>query len=115
MVTRSELMKKCGLIGSGLGVALFAVFGLLQGALLGGTAGLALANHVFGKTTLVLMANELLPRMILAGSMLAGVIFSCMFFVVTGAAIGVAGGFLMSLVHSPAKSGEFAAQTVKSL
>ena len=110
MVTRSELMKKCGLIGSGVGVALFAVFGLLQGALLGGTAGLALANHVFGETTLVMMANELLPRMILAGSMLAGVIFSLAFFVITGAAMGVAGGFLLSLAHAPEKAGELAAR-----
>ena len=114
MVTRNELMKKCGLIGSGIGIALFAVFGLLQGALLGGTAGLAIANHVFGETTLELMANELLPRMILAGSMLAGVVFSFVFFVVTGAAMGAAGGFLLSLTQAHEKSGELAHQTVKT-
>ncbi len=74
--------------------------------LLGGAAGLAIANHVFGETTLELMANELLPRMIVAGSMLAGVIFSLVFFTVTGAAMGAAGGFLLSLTQSPVKSGE---------
>jgi len=114
MVTRNELMKKCGLIGSGIGVALFAVFGLLQGALLGGAAGLAIANHVFGETTLELMANELLPRMIVAGSMLAGVIFSFVFFVITGAAMGAAGGFLLSLTQAPEKTGKLAHQTVKN-
>lgn len=118
MVTRNELMKKCGLIGSGVGVVLFAVFGLLQGALLGGAAGLAIANHVFGETTLELMANELLPRMIVAGSMLAGVIFSLVFFTVTGAAMGVAGGFVLSLTQAHAKtselSGELAAEAVKN-
>lgn len=114
MVTRNELMKKCGLIGSGVGVALFAVFGLLQGALLGGAAGLAIANHVFGETTLQLMANELLPRMIVAGSMLAGVIFSFVFFVITGATLGAAGGFLLSLTQAPEKAGELAHQTVKN-
>ena len=93
---------------------LFAVFGLLQGALLGGAAGLAIANHVFGETTLELMANEMLPRMILAGSMLAGVIFSFVFFVVTGAAMGAAGGFLLSLTHATEKTGELAPQTVKT-
>jgi hypothetical protein len=46
--------------------------------------------------------------------MLAGVIFSFVFFVITGAAMGAAGGFLLSLTHAPEKTGELAHQTVKN-
>ena len=102
MVTRAELMKKTGLIGGGIGLALFAVFGLLQGAVLGGAAGVSIANYIFGETTLKLMANELLPRIVVVASMLAGVIVSCTVFVVIGACIGVAAGFLLSLLYAPA-------------
>ncbi len=113
MVTRAELMKKTGLIGGGIGLALFAVFGLLQGAALGGAAGVSIANHIFGETTLQLLANELLPRIIVVASMLAGVIVSCLVFVVTGACIGVAAGFLLGLLYAPAHAPEAAKETVK--
>ena len=103
MVNKGELMKKSGLVGAGCGVAMFAVFGLFQGALIGGAAGLAVARYIFGETTLQIMANELLPRVVVAASMLAGVLASCAFFVVTGAAAGVAGGWLLSLLHAPAE------------
>ena len=113
MVTRAELMKKTGLIGGGIGMALFAVFGLLQGAALGGAAGISIANRIFGATTLKLLANELLPRIIVVASMLAGVIVSCLVFVVTGACIGVAAGFLLGLLYAPAHVPEPAKETAK--
>jgi hypothetical protein len=112
MVTRGDLMKKCGLVGSGIGLALFAVFGLLQGAMLGGTAGIGIANYVFGANTFEVMGNDLLPRAIMAASMLAGVVISCVMFVVAGGAVGAAGGFALSLLrHSEAKQGEYAVET----
>ncbi len=114
MVTRSELMKKCGLVGSGIGLALFAVFGLLQGALLGGTAGVAIANYIFGANTFEVMGNDLLPRVIMAASMLAGVVISCVMFVVAGGVVGAAGGFALSLLtRSETKESEYAAQAVR--
>lgn len=108
MVTRAELMKRTGLIGGGIGLALFAVFGLLQGAALGGAAGVSIANHIFGEATLKLLADELLPRIIVVASMLAGVIVSCLVFVVAGACLGVAAGFLLSLLYAPAHAPEAA-------
>lgn len=115
MTQRGELMKKCGLIGSGVGLALFGVFGLLQGALLGGAAGLGIANHVFGANTFEVMGNDLLPRIIIAASMLAGIIVSAIMFVVTGASVGVAGGFALSLLTGKAEvnEGAYAAETAK--
>ena len=71
MTTKTAIVKKCGLVGAGAGIALFAVFGLLQGALLGGTAGVAVANHIFGANTFEVMAGDLLPRIIVAACMVA--------------------------------------------
>lgn len=113
MVTRAELMKKTGLIGGGIGLALFAVFGLLQGAALGGAAGVSIANHIFGETTLKLLANELLPRIIVVASMLAGVIVSCLVFVVAGACLGVIGGFSLGLLYTPERAPEAAPERVE--
>ena len=104
MVRKAEIVKRCGLIGAGIGTALFAVFGLLQGALIGGTAGLAVANHIFGATTLELLADELLPRIIVAASMLTGVLVSLVAFVVAGAGAGAAFGYALALIATPAEA-----------
>src|SRR5512143_385003 len=112
MVRKGDLVKRCGLVGAGIGMALFAVFGLLQGALLGGAAGLAVANHVFGANTLELMAGELVPRVIVAASMLSGVVLSFVMFVVAGAGAGAALGFSLALMTAPAEveEGELAVE-----
>jgi hypothetical protein len=104
MLHTSELMKKCGLIGSGIGLALFATFGLLQGTALGGTAGLEIATHLFGANTFEVMSNDLLPRAILAASMLTGAIVSCVMFISAGVAVGAASGFALSLFVSKAEA-----------
>jgi hypothetical protein len=106
MVAKAELMKRSGLLGAGAGVGLFAIFGLLQGAVLGGTAGLSVAKHIFGATTLEIMANDLLPRIILAASMLAGVIVSLMVFVVAFACAGVAAGYLLGIMQEATEAKE---------
>lgn len=95
MVSRGEITKRCGLIGAGTGVCLYAFFGLLQGAAIGGAAGIGIANYLFGTSTLALLANELLPRIIVAASMIAGVLFSCVAFVVAGGAAGAACGVVV--------------------
>lgn len=97
MIQKSVIIKKCGLIGSGGGLALFAVFGLLQGALIGGTAGIGIARYIFGAGTLEIMASDLLPRVVIAASMLAGVLVSCIAFVVMGGVIGAACGYALAL------------------
>jgi len=103
---KSVLTKKCGLVGAGAGLALFAVFGLLQGALIGGTAGIGIARYIFGAGTLELMANELLPRVVIAASMLAGVMVSCIAFVVMGGVIGAACGYVLALAMGASEAAE---------
>ncbi len=97
MSQRGEIAKKCGLIGGGIGLALFAVFGLLEGALIGGTAGLGIINYLFGEGTLEIMGSELLPRILIAASMLAGVLVSLIAFVVAGSVAGAAGGYVLAV------------------
>src|SRR5512137_1950080 len=64
--------KKMAYMGAGCGVVLFAVFGLLPGSFLGGVMGLNLAGIVFGTP----VGTGILPRMIVAASMLIGVMVS---------------------------------------
>jgi hypothetical protein len=64
--------KKLAYMGAGMGVVLFAIFGLLPGSFLGGVMGLNLAGIVFGTP----VGAGLLPRMMVAISMLLGVMVS---------------------------------------
>jgi len=106
MSESKRLMKKCGLAGAVAGLALFAVGGLLQGAAIGGTGGLLLVKHLFGGSTLALMADELLPRVIIGASMLVGVAVSCIAFVTAGAVLGTAGGYILNHVTGRKRQAE---------
>ena len=65
----SNYSIKMTLIGAGCGVVLFAVFGLLPGSYLGGVMGLNLSGMIFG----FLVASSVLSRLIVAASMVLGV------------------------------------------
>lgn len=106
MTTKTAIVKKCGLVGAGAGIALFAVFGLLQGALLGGTAGVAVANHIFGANTFEVMAGDLLPRIIVAACMVAGVGVAFAILVSAGTMIGVVAGYLLALAQQKEAANE---------
>ena len=97
MTTGQKIARKCGLIGAGIGGTLYLIFGLAQGAVLGGTAGIALANWVFGERTIEIMGNELMTRVIVGGAMLTGVVVSLVMFLVAGSAMGYACGRLLGL------------------
>ncbi|MBI5100901.1 MAG: hypothetical protein HZB33_03600 [Nitrospirae bacterium] len=64
--------KKMTLIGAGCGVVLFAVFGLLPGSFLGGVMGLNLAGMLMGFP----VASGIASRLIVAASMVIGVMVS---------------------------------------
>lgn len=86
-----ELSKKLGLIGSGFGVVMFAVYGLLQGALLGGTAGIEAGKYLAA-------GSDLAPRVLAAAGMLLGVGLAAVVFVTGGFATGRVIGYLMGSV-----------------
>ncbi len=75
-------------IGAGVGLVIFAVFGLLPGSFLGGAAGLNLAGKIFGLP----LAPTLLPKMIIAASMAIGAAFFGLVITLTFAALGSIGG-----------------------
>jgi len=94
---RSQLAKKMALIGAGIGLALFALFGLLQGSVIGGAIGIDIVNSLYASAH----SPTLLARIIIGASMLAGVIISGIVFVVGCASVSAAAGYLTGFLVEP--------------
>jgi len=75
---KEALAHKPTYIGAGVGLVLFAIFGLL-GSFLGGVMGLNIAGAVLGTP----VTSNVLSRLIVGGSMLIGVMVSGIMFVTT--------------------------------
>jgi hypothetical protein len=86
-----DLSKKMGLIGSGIGVVMFFIYGLLQGALLGGTAGIQAGSYLFTD-------SDLAPRVLAGGGMVLGAVLAAIIFVTGGFATGRVVGYMMGLL-----------------
>lgn len=80
----SNYSKKLTLIGAGCGVVLFAVFGLLPGSFLGGVMGLNLAGMLLGLP----VTSSVLSRLIVAASMVIGVMVSGIMFITASSLAG---------------------------
>jgi len=91
--------KKLAYMGAGCGVVLFAVFGLLPGSFLGGVMGLNLAGIVFGTP----VGPGLLPRMIVAASMVIGVMVSGTMFIMASTTLGWLAGTVVDAIKSEKK------------
>ena len=76
--------KKMTYIGAGCGIVLFAVFGLLPGSFLGGVMGLNIAGTLLGSP----VASGVISRMIVAASMVIGVMVSGVMFITASATAG---------------------------
>jgi hypothetical protein len=76
--------KKMAYMGAGCGVVLFAIFGLLPGSFLGGVMGLNIAGLITGMP----VASGVLSRMIVAASMLIGVMVSGIMFITASTTAG---------------------------
>ncbi len=76
--------KKLAYMGAGCGVVLFAVFGLLPGSFLGGVMGLNIAGGLFGMP----VASGVLSRLIVAASMVVGVMVSGLMFITASSLAG---------------------------
>ncbi len=84
MKDTTRYSKKLAYMGAGCGVVLFAVFGLLPGSFLGGVMGLHLAGGLFG----VPVEAGVLARLIVAASMVAGVMVSGVMFITASSLAG---------------------------
>jgi hypothetical protein len=81
---KTTMTRQGAYIGAGAGLVLFALFGLLPGSLLGGAAGIKFAGMFLGLP----LEPGLLSRLIVLGSMLAGVLISGTAIVTASSSIG---------------------------
>ena len=86
--------KKLTYIGAGCGVVLFAVFGLLPGSFLGGVMGLNIAGSLLGFP----LASGVASRLIVAVSMVTGVMVSGIMFITASSIAGWLGGTVVDAV-----------------
>lgn len=76
--------KSLTYVGAGAGVVLFAVFGLLPGSFLGGVMGLNLAGSLLGTP----VASGIVARLIVASSMVLGVMVAGIMFITAASTLG---------------------------
>jgi hypothetical protein len=94
---KNTIAKKAGYIGAGIGLALFAIFGLLPGSLMGGAAGLNVAGWLFGMP----VQPGLIARVIVLAAMLTGVLVAGIVMVTVTSTMGwLAGKVIESGVHA---------------
>ena len=90
----SRYSKKLAYMGAGCGVVLFAIFGLLPGSFLGGVMGLNIAGTLFG----VPVTAGIVSRLIVAASMVVGVMVSGIIFITASAVAGWLAGTAIDAV-----------------
>jgi small-conductance mechanosensitive channel len=92
----TTLSRKAAYIGTGAGLVLFAIFGLLPGSLLGGAAGIKLAGLFFGLP----LDPGIVSRAIVLSSMLVGIVVAGITIVTATATLGWLTG---RVLEGPAK------------
>jgi hypothetical protein len=85
-----EMAQKGLYAGTGIGLILFVLVGLLSGSLVGGLIGLKVSGLIFGAP----LEGALLARVLVAVSMLTGVFTSALIFIGGMGFLGWAAGFV---------------------
>jgi hypothetical protein len=89
--------KKIAYMGAGCGVVLFAIFGLLPGSYLGGVMGLNLAGVILGLP----VSSGIFSRLIVAASMVMGVMVSGIIFITASTTAGWLIGTVVDALTAP--------------
>ena len=106
----NEIARKGLYVGTGAGIVLFALAGLLPGSLIGGVIGLQVSESIFGGP----MGSALMPRMILAVSMIMGVVVSALVCILGTGMLGWSLGFVVdALKRHEETEAEMATETNK--
>lgn len=104
---RIETSQKGLYVGTGMGLILFVLVGVLSGSLIGGLIGLKAAGFIFGAP----LEGALIARVIVAISMMSGVFASALVFIGGMGFLGWAAGFVYD---ASAKTGVEATQDHKA-
>ncbi len=100
---RGRMSNRLSYLGAGIGLALFAVFGLLPGSFIGGVLGLNVAGALFGTP----ISPSVLPRIVVAVGMLTGVMVTGLIFLVGGATLGwISGAVIDALTKGREEAAE---------
>lgn len=99
---KETLARKATYIGAGVGLVLFAIFGLLPGSMLGGVMGLNIAGFIFGTP----VTPGIFSRLIVGVSMLIGVMVAGIVFVFGFSLAGWLLGHAIDMVASRKKAEE---------
>ncbi len=91
--------EKLIFIGTGAGLVLFAIYGLLPGSFLGGVMGLNLTGLLFGYP----VTGTILSRTIVAMSMLLGVMITGLAYLIAGSVLGWCIGSVIDAVKKHKK------------
>jgi hypothetical protein len=81
---REKMSSVFTYIGGGLGLGLFAVFGVLKSSFIGGIVGINIAGAIMGLP----LESHILSRIIVALGMLMGIMVAGLMFVSAGAVLG---------------------------
>ena len=101
---RNETAKKGLYVGVGVGLVLFVLAGILPGSLLGGVVGLKLVEALYGGP----MTVAILPKIILAASMLLGIMLAAVVYVLGPGIIGWSAGYMIEAAKERAEVGNAA-------
>lgn len=91
---KEKLANKMGLMGAGVGIALYAIMGLMPGVFVGGVVGLQLAGLLLGMP----VEATVIARIIVAVSMLGGALISGLMFILGSASVAWLVGFAIENV-----------------
>lgn len=89
-----ELSKRFTYVGAGIGLVLFALFGLLPGSFIGGVLGLNIAGKIFG----IPITPTVPTKIIIALLMILGVIVSAALFIMSTAILGWLIGYIIGAI-----------------
>jgi hypothetical protein len=96
---KTSFAKKGLYVGSGAGLMIFVLFGLLPGSLLGGAAGINIAGWLFGLP----LESGLVSRIIVFMSMLIGILVSGIAIVTATSTLGwIVGRVIDAAMHEKA-------------
>ncbi len=100
---KNRISNKMALLGAGVGLTLFAVFGLLPGSFIGGVIGVNLSGAVLGAP----LAPSVLARVAIVVGMLIGALGAGTIFTLGGASLGwVLGTAVETVAHWTKKPSE---------